>query len=437
MLSLEVAHFYGIVDPHEREHAVGFLNTMLMISDSRRGALETFFRGVAQQMETSKRIQAQVAEDRTKMDNLKVALEKQTKLTARLETINKNLADKNQKMTAEHSQMALACAASIETVKRDLERVTHENKLLLEAKEQLDIALPEGTQSGASIYMNQNTRLRKCVADLTAVGEKRAPAGDRPPGRMTKEHAKLQSEFEIVQAKLLVLGELVSGWFGADAANALKADPLEQLQVEREARVALENEVEALKKAEPPSKRRRAEENMVRILQLSDGKYMACPVPVRSGCIVELHEVYRQWSSVPPQDDGSFNATFRCPITNFLTALQPMEIVNMVHDIASDLKLDVAPPFRFQFKKEDAWVDFPFTDQIAIASKCFMLYRSGFENGVGRVLVRDEAFSVIMRLNQSSMEIVMTLLAGKEDATPVLFVPGPEPVFERWKFVAH
>ena len=72
---------------------------------------------------------------------------------------------------------------------------------------------------------------------------------------------------------------------------------------------------------------------------LQQGTLMACPVPVRTGYLMQLCDIYNQWKSFPCDNEGTVYATFSCVYTSQTTSLAFMEQVHLVMDIAADLRL--------------------------------------------------------------------------------------------------
>lgn len=171
-----------------------------------------------------------------------------------------------------------------------------------------------------------------------------------------------------------------------------------------------------------------------RVFLFSSGTATVCPVPTRSGHVIQLSDVYQHWVRFPCDNEGTVFASFPCPFTGQLTSLSSMEQVNLIYNIAADLQLFMTPPLRFQYLISGKWIDFLFVDQIAIASVCCKLYRQGIGRVVEKVLVCHGDFLFSIHITNDVLDFQMQPVHNTGKITPACLQEAVPGFFQRWVF---
>ncbi len=164
------------------------------------------------------------------------------------------------------------------------------------------------------------------------------------------------------------------------------------------------------------------------------GTLMFCPVPIRTGFMMQLYDIYTQWKHSPCDNEGSFYATFQCPFTGQTTSLATSEQVYLMSRIAINLRVSMSLPLRFQHYSGGKWLDFSFYDQISIASVCCKLHRAGVVNGVENVMVCQGTMVLVIHLLNNVVDVQVQMTHNPVEATPARFMESTTPFFERWTF---
>jgi hypothetical protein len=165
------------------------------------------------------------------------------------------------------------------------------------------------------------------------------------------------------------------------------------------------------------------------------GALMAFPVPIRTGRIMSLIDIYKSWTRYPSDNEGTFFATIVCPFTKQITSLASVEEVTLLHSIASDLRLYTIPPLRFQYYMNGGWIDFTIIDQIVIAALCCKLYRHGTSRTVENVMVKNNDFIFMMQISDNEVDFQMQSVQNRTKTIPACLVECvPPDFFQRWTF---
>ena len=168
-----------------------------------------------------------------------------------------------------------------------------------------------------------------------------------------------------------------------------------------------------------------------------DGQLMICPVPIRSGHLMQLSDVYAQWKLYPSENEGTFYSTFICPYTGVCTSLASTEQVTLISHIASRLNVSIEPPFQFFYRNEvSMWIPFSLHDQISIASLALKIYRSGDSCAMEHLMVCKDQFYITLHVLEHSIDFQKqsTTKHGQTREMCIVFGGGPRLFFERWTF---
>ena len=167
---------------------------------------------------------------------------------------------------------------------------------------------------------------------------------------------------------------------------------------------------------------------------LQCGNIMTCPVPIRTGRLVPLVDIYQSWIRYPSDSEGTFFASFLCPYSTQLTSLGSAEEVDLIYNIASELRLFTTPPLRFQHFLNGSWVDFSFIDQITIAASCCKHYRLGTTRVVENVMVCQGDFIFKIHISDAVVDFQMQPVHNLAKTSPACLLEGMPGFFQRWSF---
>ena len=168
---------------------------------------------------------------------------------------------------------------------------------------------------------------------------------------------------------------------------------------------------------------------------LANGAQMVCPVPTRTGNLMQLCDIYAQWKTYPSENEGTYYSTFTCPYSDRCTTLASSEQVSLIYRIASQLQIAVHPPIQFQYVNSvGVWTSFSFKDQIAIASACCKLYRQGVSSGMEAVAVCNTEYLLVVHLLENSVDFQMQSTVIADVSRQVSAHVGPWNLFDRWTF---
>ena len=169
-----------------------------------------------------------------------------------------------------------------------------------------------------------------------------------------------------------------------------------------------------------------------------DGMPMYCPVPIRTGHLMQLRDIYFQWRVFPSDNEGTFYASFLCPVTGRNTSLSSIDSVSIVTNIAAGLHLDVTTtPLIFQFYHNGLWYPFSFTDQIVIASMCCKLHRSGATDGMETVLVCRGQYNISIVVNKKIADLQMQPVHDSSQTVLARLLDSMPNFFQSWTFINH
>ena len=164
---------------------------------------------------------------------------------------------------------------------------------------------------------------------------------------------------------------------------------------------------------------------------------MSCPVPIRTGFVMQLGDIYNQWKLFPCDQEGSAYASFTCPYTGQNTSMASMEQVGLVASIAANLSIDTSAPLVFQYQLNNQWVNFSLLDQIRIASTCCKLYRSGISDGYEPIMVCQERYVLCIVINKKMVDFQIQPTHDSEQLLLVRLAKSLPNFFAKWSFVNH
>jgi predicted transcriptional regulator len=173
------------------------------------------------------------------------------------------------------------------------------------------------------------------------------------------------------------------------------------------------------------------------VFSLPNGAVMVCPVPTRTGRMVQLLEVYKHWIQFPCDNEGTWFASFFCPFTSQFTSLASVDQILLTHSIAIDLQLYVIPPLRFQYLIGGTWVDFSFIDQICIASLCCKIHRQGVNRVTENLLVCHGDYLLSIHVtSDATVDLQMKPAHNVGKILPACLHEGVVGFFPRWTFTS-
>lgn len=411
MLSSAVAEFYGVKDPEKREDLVRYLNGMISFAETRKPTVEIFFGGITFAVDEMRALRQQNAATRSEMQKMaeeyKHDFTTATKLSEKLDETNRTLMNTNTELKKQIASVSLSKAAGDCIIKELEEKLQKEKSTLEKLQAQVDtlsndvkraktereaqtmrIVDPTNAQQVEQIVAEYE-RLQSALSAMTAAAVLDPPTatGDKTRNVPLKEHAKLRDDYAKQGAKLEALGRQVVSQSRTDTEKITKlAARVAELE---ESNKRLLEELEAAKKDnDRPAKKQRvdmaqdqrlkeARPVAVRSLMKSSTEYMLCPVPIRTGFIMELQDIFERWKTTMSIDfQGTALATFVCPHTGEHTMLASREIIHMMHQIAADIRISYRPAARMQYMDGTSVREFLIMDQIAIMSMCCYLYRA-------------------------------------------------------------
>jgi len=165
---------------------------------------------------------------------------------------------------------------------------------------------------------------------------------------------------------------------------------------------------------------------------------MQCPVPTRSGHVMQLRDIYKQWLEFPSENGTGFYATFVCPASGLDTMLASSEQVDLVLSIASSLRLDISTaPLIFQYKHHGTWHNFRVVDQIQITAMCCNLHRRKSLCGMNTTLVCGNDFNLTIVVTKKIADLYMQAVHNSDQLHTVRLLDSTPRFFWKWLFIAH
>jgi hypothetical protein len=484
MLSVEVAQFYGVKDGPPCADFVAFINGMLGFAEAnRRECWDQFGLGLInvqaklKALQTShSELEAQSKFHEQNYKDVKARYEESVALNLRL----------NQALGAQRQSAAKTSPppAAAEAPKVQLELATP-NAGVKDAP-RAKRAFPEATvpdsddDQGPPAKRDKSEtiiQLRKKITDLMADNERERSENERldrllislkktdaPPAetgktRLTQEEmSRLRKANADLEARLSSVTEEARLQVHR-STELLKEKIKENDMVWEQARMELVKQIEHLSKPNRGGTARIEDvggggvvmaRRTARIEDLgggvvvaplipsaflqSDGTYMVCPVPIRTGRLVSLLDIYKSSIRYPSDNEGTFFATFVCPDVKRITSLASVEEVTLLHGIAVDLRLFTIPPLRFQYYINGSWIDFPFVDQIVIAAVCCKHYRVGTSRGTENVMVLNGDFIFTMDISNNMVTFQMQKVNNRAMTISACLFEGVPDFFQRWAF---
>lgn len=484
MLSSEILEFFGIKEAERRSEMLTLVNGMMgFVEASRRASWDQFCEGISSAKEELKRCRAEMVSlktDKSKLieKNLQFSDEIKKQLTFN-ENLNKAVKEQLAKIQALEDEKK-RLLATVETAKRTAEKKDEDLKaekarclkLASEMKELAsqktddeDEEYAQGQEEGGEMQedgppvacgeeyaklkkqnerlLSENARLDSLVTALTRAAEQASNESskeERKQPRASVEEVNKLRKLKIEQAaKLEAIGEEARAMAHKYSEYIAENDAgWEKKLVDlRRANESLRKEVEELKKKEPsmalvPAK---CSHNLSSFM-MRGGMLMLCPVPIRTGFMMQLYDVYTQWKNSACDNEGSFYATFQCPFTGQTTSLATSEQVYLLSKIAANLRISMAMPLRFQHFSRGKWVDFSFYDQIAIVSMCCKLHRTGTANAAENVLVCQGVLVLVVHILDNVVDLQVHATHNSSDSNPARLMEFVTAFFERWTFRA-
>ena len=174
------------------------------------------------------------------------------------------------------------------------------------------------------------------------------------------------------------------------------------------------------------------------IFMAASGLPMDCPVPIRTGYLMQLRDIYRQWLLFPSDNEGTLFASFVCPATGHNTSLATIEQVNMVLNIAADLQLNVSTtPLVFQYNHQGVWFPFSYSDQIAITSLCCKMHRAQVTDGIETLIVCNGRCNLSIVVNRKIADLQMQPVHDSVQIVLVRLLDSTPNFFQLWSFLTH
>jgi hypothetical protein len=168
------------------------------------------------------------------------------------------------------------------------------------------------------------------------------------------------------------------------------------------------------------------------------GVPMRCPVPIRSGFLMQLRDIYKQWIQFPTDNEGTFYCPFLCPFSGCDTMLAASEQVNIVLTIAASLRLDVSTaPLVFQYHHRGVWHNFCIIDQITITSMCCKLHRTKKTDGLESAYVCNSQFNLSIVVNKKIADLHMQAVHNSDQTHLVRLLDSTPNFFQLWTFISH
>ena len=489
VLTSELVQFFGVQEPERIENVLRALNGLFcFLENDRRVSVEMFFNGAVAAMESIKRNQMILAELQSERERHALCIQKCEGLGTEIKelfVLNDKVNDAKNKLT--ETKKALEeenkrISAELEATKSELTKAEADLKIerskvtrMKNETQKLDVprkSIPldvEGLPSlnkYEEILRAEIIRLQNATKALAATAD--VPVQDvdstvKSKRISTEEAAKLRKTVFEQSIKLDAFGaqviELNSKCTDAikenDAIWNIKVMALRQQVDELKSELmTLQNDNQLLRELQNPTSSQPKElaNTLMEMLsreprrqQVSNGIFltrftvrgnllMQCPIPLRSGALIPLKDVYTQWKAIPCENAGTYFSTVQCPETNQVTMICAIEQVLMIHDIASDLQLNLALPLRFQYFDNGTWVNFYLQDQIAIASTCCRLYRLGVTNAEESMMVRHKVCNLFIHILDSKVDFQITSVNNSDDINSVCLVSDGFEFFERWTF---
>jgi hypothetical protein len=167
----------------------------------------------------------------------------------------------------------------------------------------------------------------------------------------------------------------------------------------------------------------------------ANGREKVCPVPTIDGDLIPLEHVYRGWMHSNGGVGREFQ--FQCPdsgeawfilapcsfvthiVAGIWTSLAPVGVIRVVYSIIGAFGVSVKLPFKFQFFSiSSQWIDFPFVDQLEIASRVCSLFapsRTDDDNIQFPVLGADAVFEIrVLDSQVTSLKIICVRASDAE-----------------------
>jgi hypothetical protein len=149
---------------------------------------------------------------------------------------------------------------------------------------------------------------------------------------------------------------------------------------------------------------------------------------------MQLLDVYQSWLRFPADNEGMYFTTILCPYSTRLTTLASAEELLLIHSIASELRLYVVPPLRFQYFMNGNWLDFTLVDQISIAAMCCKHYRLGTTRTVENVLVCHGDYMFKIHITDNVVDFRMQPTHNMAKSSQACLMEAVPDFFQRWTY---
>jgi uncharacterized protein YdcH (DUF465 family) len=480
MLSTEVADYYGVKDGALCADFVAFINGMLGFAEtSRRECWGHLCLGMINVQAKVKALQGSQSELEAKFNDLGEQYKKSLALSERLNVSNRDYIVQIESLKSQLLSGSRTPSAAVEPSKLQIEPAkarTSSTVITKPEAQRAKRAFPEPAPDSAddddqpppakrdkteiiielrkkiTALMAENERLDRLFASLKKVDPPSAETGktrmtQEEMGRLRKANAELETRLASVTAEAHrqahqyteFIKENDAVWERERLEWAKRIEELSKDSGSETMRIEEHNKNSGTARIEDLSKNSGGGVAAPSILlpsvfSLPCGTIMACPVPIRTGRLVPLIEVYQSWIRYPSDNEGTFFATFVCPYTTRLTSLASAEEVTLLHGIASELRLFTIPPLRFQYYINGSWIDFSFVDQIIIAAVCCKLYRLGTSRAVENVMVCHGDFIFKVHVSNNLVDFQMQPVHNRAKTVPACLLECVTDFFQRWTF---
>ena len=486
MLTPEIVEFFGIGDEGRRNDLIAFINGMMgFVETSRRESWDQFCQGMCsvkvsfelakdglrsaqehlqKDREEIKTLESEVSALKTekaqhteKLSEVKDEIKKLLSLNDTLNKAGKEYLAKIQVLEDEKKRLT----ASVDSAKRAVEKKDTELKAERQKYAQLqagmrevvndsddgsqpmldpEIIVPCGSEykeikKHNETLIAENARLDALVTALTKACDP-IPEPSRPGRISADEVSKLRKTKAELAAKLEALGEEARTMAHKYSDYIAQRDQDWELRLKelKSANEHLDKEIKDLKSGFTKDSLAMIPmcNHSLEAFCMRNGMVMICPVPIRTGYLMQLYDVYTQWKTSPCDNEGTFYATIECPYSGRVTSLASSDQIYLLCRIALNLRVSMVLPLRFQYVSKGNMVDFSFHDQIAIASLCCKIYRSGVSNGVENIIVCQGAFVLSVHVLNNVVDLQIQATHNSNDSRSACLVATP--FFDRWKF---
>jgi hypothetical protein len=100
-----------------------------------------------------------------------------------------------------------------------------------------------------------------------------------------------------------------------------------------------------------------------------------CPLIQTNGVVQSFDTMIRAWIKEPDIGQSHACRMFTCPVSKSLTMISPFLILDGFIKLAGSAGIDTSSPITFLYKKDDAWIEFSFHEQLELIARLCSVYR--------------------------------------------------------------